>query len=278
MFKDFGSGINYTWEKMVMTIYKCDYGTALKHVARDLYYKQTVDIPLIEEVEETTERANIRVRVKEFSEQELAWWKSFGISKHTLEKYNVYSIENLFVNDRSIKYTKPNNPIYGYYFGKDNGVEVWKIYMPKDRNFKFLANVDAGLLQGFRQLKKTDVLIITKSMKDVMLLDELGYEAIAPNSETLFVNEQLLFEFKNTYKHIIVFYDNDLPGKRAMVKIRQKHPELHFALIPKKDKVKDISDYYAKYGVDKTKKIIQEYLCHLNEVVPMHEEKDIGMN
>ena len=49
-----------------------------------------------------------------------------------------------------------------------------------------------------------DLLIIQKSMKDVMCMYELGIIAIAPNSENLFLNDNQLEKVKNKFKRIIV--------------------------------------------------------------------------
>lgn len=52
--------------------------------------------------------------------------------------------------------------------------------------------------------KNGDLLIIQKSMKDVMCLYELGITAIAPNSENLFLSDKQLEAVKNRFKRIIV--------------------------------------------------------------------------
>ena len=46
------------------------------------------------------------------------------------------------------------------------------------------------MLQGAHQLPaEGELLVVTKSMKDVMCLYSLGITAIAPNSENLFLTE-----------------------------------------------------------------------------------------
>lgn len=132
--------------------------------------------------------------------------------------------------------------------------------MPGNRKLKFISNKDASTLQGAVNLPKKggDLLCITKSLKDTMLLYELGVPAIAPNSENIFLSEEQLDKLKSKFSKIYVFFDNDLPGISAMAKISKQHPELKYLFIPRKYGAKDISDFYKKYGKDKTIQLINE--------------------
>lgn len=58
-------------------------------------------------------------------------------------------------------------------------------------------------------------LVITKSLKDVMVLYEYGISAIAPCSENEFVTESQYERIKNKYKRVWLLYDNDRPGLHA---------------------------------------------------------------
>ena len=71
---------------------------------------------------------------------------------------------------------------------------------------RFLTKWKSNQIQGARRLPKYggDLLIIQKSMKDVMCMYELGIIAIAPNSENLFLNDNQLEKVKNKFKRIIV--------------------------------------------------------------------------
>ena len=71
-----------------------------------------------------------------------------------------------------------------------------------------------------------DYVVITKSLKDVMVLYEFNIPAIAPNSETLFISDKQLEKLKSKFKNIIVFYDNDCAGISGMNKIKKNHKKL----------------------------------------------------
>ena len=130
--------------------------------------------------------------------------------------------------------------------------------MPQRKTYRFLSNTGKNFIQGSKQLPDTgDLLVITKSMKDVMALYEFGIPAIAPCSEVLFISKQQLKKLKERFKHIIVMYDNDLPGISNMVKFKKQNPEAIYHWIPRAYKAKDITDFYKKYGKLETIKFIK---------------------
>ena len=272
-FKDFATGQCLTFEGVVMERYHCTYPSALKIIAKDFGYVRTADVKRQESKKpeikvqpkfESEKETFIQVEIKDFSESELKWWQSFGISEATLRKYKIYSIKTVFLNGCIHAQSTQHSPIYGYYFGKKGNIEQWRIYIPKRKEFRFLGNVSTKTIQGYKQLPESGkLLVITKSMKDVCLLSTLGIPAVAPNSETQFVSDKLLDEFRERFKNIVLLYDSDLTGIRFMNKIRKQHDDLLVCMIPRKYKAKDISDFYQKYGRSKTIEVIKEYINYI---------------
>ena len=267
-FKDFADGKCMSFENVVMEKYKCNYHEALKIIAKDFGYisnapvkKQAIKIqPKFEGDKQTF----IQSEIKDFSEAELKWWGSFGVTKDILNKFKVFSCKTVFLNGSVYAQSTQHSPIYGYYFGKKENIEQWRIYMPKRKEFRFIGNVSTKTIQGYKQLPKTGkAVVITKSMKDVMCLYSFGIPAIAPNSETQFVSEKVLEELKQRFKHIILLYDNDLTGVRFANKIRKNFPELIVTIIPRSTGAKDISDYYHIYGKEKTLEFIKKGINNL---------------
>ena len=205
--------------------------------------------------------AVIRAEIQEFTDKELEWWHRYGITKDILKKFRVYSCKTVFLNGNYYATTGSQNPIFGYYRGKnDKGIELWRIYFPfRDKGTtRFLSNWKAVMLQGAHQLPaEGDLLVITKSMKDVMCLYSLGITAIAPNSENLFITESQFEKLSKRFKKIVVFYDNDLAGIHNMNRIRKQFG-VECLWIPRSYGAKDISDFHAKYGRDATLNLINE--------------------
>lgn len=267
-FKDFASGQCLTFEGVVMEKYNCSYHEALKIIARDFGYTKDSTVkkiqikiqPKFEEEKQTF----IQIEAKDFSEYELKWWEGFGITKDILHKFRVFSCKTVFLNGNIFAQSAQHCPIYGYYFGKKENIEQWKIYIPSRKEFRFINNVSIKNIQGYKQLpKQGKLLIITKSLKDCMTLYSFGIPAIAPSSESTFISDKLLKELKSRFKYIVVMYDNDLPGIRGLRKIRKNFPELIYFWIPRKYEAKDISDFYKKYGRKKTQEFIINYLKKL---------------
>ena len=271
-FKDFATGQCLTFEGVVMAKYNCTYHTALKIIAKDFGYIQNANINkgnICKEIKiqpkfEGDKETFIQVEIKDFSESELKWWNSFGITEKTLNKYKVYSVKTVFLNGNIYAQSTQHSPIYGYYFGKKGNVEQWRIYMPKRKEFRFIGNVSTKTIQGYKQLpEKGKLLVITKSMKDTMLLDSLGIASLSPNSETQFISDKTLFELKERFKNIVLLYDSDRTGVKFMNKIKKQYPDLIICMIPRKYEAKDISDFYQKYGKNKTIEGIKEYINYL---------------
>ena len=264
---DFATNEHLDCWNLVMRLYNVSYYDALKIVARDFNLLESSikseKAPVRAESLKETESSKIQVQIKDFSEEELKWWNQFGIEKKLLKKYHIYSIQHVFLNGELKFVTSKSNPIYGYYFGKDkNGIEKWKIYFPMKTEFRFLNNLSKKVLQGYHQLPKTgDLLVITKSMKDVVALYGFGIPAVSPNSETLFVDDKKLEEFKQRFKHIIVLYDNDRPGLHNMWLIRKQHPELNYFYLPWYLS-KDFTDSIKLVGVDNMKEYVNEFMSN----------------
>ncbi len=261
-FKDFATGQCLDFVNVVMTKYSCNYHEAIRIIAKDFGYTTSAPIKTsaikIQPKFEGSKQTFIRVEVKDFTEAELKWWNSFGITKEILNKFKVYSCKTVFLNNYIYAQSAQHSPIYGYYFGKKENIEQWRIYMPKRKEFRFIGNVSTKTIQGYKQLpKKGKVVVITKSMKDVLCLYSLGISAIAPNSETQFVSEKVLEELKQRFEYIALLYDNDLTGVKFTNKLRKQYPELIVTLIPRSTGAKDISDHYRLHGRSKTLELIK---------------------
>lgn len=105
---------------------------------------------------------------------------------------------------------------------------------------------------------KGDLLIITKSMKDIMCLYEMGYTAISPASESTFLT-QMLQMHKLRFKRILICFDRDVPGVKNMRKISLK-TGLNGFLVHKKFQSKDISDAIKNNGLEVIKNWLKETL------------------
>ena len=277
IFKDFATGQHLDVFNVVATKYSVNYYEALKIIANDFGIKHDssikknkgkidYNIPKIED----KEMARIQVEIQEFTELELKWWSKYGITRETLKKFNVFSCKHVFLNGDLYAQSQQHCPIFGYYGGKiqEHGekIELWRIYFPKNKSYRFLTNWPSKKVQGFSQLpSKGKVCVITKSMKDTMVFDSLGIPSCSPNSETQFLSDQMLDNLKKRFKKLIVLFDNDQTGIIFMNKLKKKYPELLYTWIPRKYEAKDISDFYAKYKRKKTIQLINDFIKYIKK-------------
>jgi hypothetical protein len=148
-------------------------------------------------------------------------------------------------------------PIYAYRLG----TSMYKLYKPYEkRGRKWIGNPDTGNLQGYNQLPWVgDSLIITKSLKDVMVLSVLGYNAVATHSESTGLDPVTLKTLEDRFKDITIFYDNDQAGITGAKKLCRAH-DFNGIIIPLEYEVKDISDFIVKYGYQDTRELLQRLL------------------
>ncbi|GHT70900.1 hypothetical protein AGMMS50239_39750 [Bacteroidia bacterium] len=172
-------------------------------------------------------------------------WAHWGITPETLIEYNVEPAAMLLVNGRGGWKHTVDNPIYVYKYGKS-----FKAYRPKASKIsKWKSEQNGNDVQGYEQLPETgNVLIITKSLKDVMSLKELGYSSVAASSETTFLPRPIFADLKKRFKHIILFFDNDRTGIAQSEKIKHEY-NIPYVVLEDKS-TKDISDYICKYGME----------------------------
>jgi hypothetical protein len=267
---DWGTGETGDVIKLIQKLYNCSYAKAieiiydrLKNNKKILLVNNQENLKIKENDEYKKQNVNSSIIIKDqfFTETDKKYWNSYCINLSTLCKYNVYSVKYLWYNGRLIKTYSNKNPIYAYRFTYDDKT-TYKIYFPfEQKGRKWITNTTKRDIQGYAQLpEKGNLLIITKSLKDVMVFYELGYFAIAPQAESINIEDKFIDKLYNRFDNIVVFYDNDLQGINQSKKLKEKFG-LEYVNIPKNEYfVKDISDFAKKYGKDETKKFLKKLL------------------
>ena len=101
-----------------------------------------------------------------------------------------------------------------------------------------------------------------------MCLYEMGYHAIALQSEMQMPEKELIEELTERFEQIMILYDNDLkepnPGQIMGNKICFKYGFKNLC-IPDEYKCKDISDLIKERGIDMASNLIKTLI---NEEIP----------
>lgn len=262
IFTDFSGWFSGDCVKFVMFLFGCNYYEALSKIVED------VEVTGLNYVYNTTKtnknkKSKISFTKRNFNIYDANYWKNYSISSKTLKFFNVFAIQTLTVNDKIGYIYNYKDPAYLYLFDNDN----IKVYFPFRKQFRFLSNTNC--IQGYNNLpKQGEILVITKSYKDVMVLYELELYSISFQNEIVIPDIQIIEELKQRFKKVYLFYDFDLTGVRTSNKIRKQFDIKPLFLTNGKFntvdyKAKDISDYIKLYGKESTIKLINYALLKI---------------
>lgn len=268
LFKDHGTGECGNIVKFV-SLYTglTNYNDILKDIVKQLNITTDTKLDSSKQYIPSSETVIGIVRQK-FTPTDINYWSQFNISEKTLKKFNVSSIKYYLCNGIVKGIYKEDNPMYAYKVYNN-----FKIYRPlADKYTKWRNNLTEYDIQGYAQLpSKGDTLIITKSMKDVMCLYEMGIPAISPSSESTFIPNDILEGLKKRFKRIIILFDRDNAGVKYLRKMSLK-TGLEGLLVHKKFKAKDISDAIKANSFEE----IKEWLYGEIKKQNTKEEKELG--
>lgn len=252
LFKDHGTGECGNVIKFVSLFTgKTEYNDILSDIVNKLNITNNTKLVSSKQYIPPTETV-IGVVRQEFTDVDINYWKQFNISINTLKKFNVNSIKYYLCNGIVKGTYKRENPMYAYKVYNN-----FKIYRPlADKYTKWRNNLTDYDIQGYEQLpQKGDILFITKSMKDVMCLHEMGIPAVSPSSESTFLPKDVLENLKKRFKSIILLFDRDSSGCKNSIKIYNQY-KIKPLFVNKKFNSKDLSDAIKNNGFDTMKKWI----------------------
>jgi hypothetical protein len=267
LYKDFTTGEVYTCFSYIEKKFGVDFRTALEIINRDLNLnldtslKGNIKIRMssgyVSPVNAKNRRKVITVEERNWKNIDRELWFKYGITLETLKHFDVYPISRFTVDGITTNCTLIS-PAYVYKIFKG-----FKIYRPmeKEKSRKWRSNTKKYEIQGWKQLPQNDdLLILTSSLKDVMVLYEMGYNAIALQSEMEIPNVDMIKALKERFKFIVIFYNNDFDksenwGQKTALKICEKYGTYNI-FIPSVYKSTDPSDLVFNIGFNEAKAII----------------------
>lgn len=218
-----------------------------------------------EDIKKFKSEIKLTAKVRKWEDYDYEFWNQYGITKETLTKYNVKPVEYSMVGDKIFKLDK-----YAYVFIEYKDDEkTLTIYQPYSEVQKWTKNHDASVWYGWTQLPaRGDVLIITKSRKDIMAINTLmGFSATGLQNEKIIPKEQVLQELKNRFDVIYLLYDNDFDkpvnwGRQFGEKFAEEC-DLKQIEIPTKYQSKDFSDLVNNHGIEVAKEVMYELVSDI---------------
>lgn len=257
-FHDIPMGWNWDCFNVVERLFNCTFSEALKIIAIDfgIVEGNKRDINLALTVSKSQKyTVSYRVKRKNWDEASLKYWKQYDVGIETLIHFGVSPIHILFVNrgtglEETYRW-RDSDIGYVYHFGGYN----YKFYFPLRQKPKprFIQSSESDILQGYSQLPESgEILIITKSFKDVICLSMFDIPAVAPLAEGFHIKAEVIDKLKLRFNRIYSLMDFDKTGIKSALRLKQFDiPYLFFTngrFGTEDYGAKDFSDFLANYG------------------------------
>lgn len=285
LYTDFGEG-SYRAIDYVMVKYQLSFVEALHKINADFKLELSTTIPFnavggyippttygkVHFKEKTPTIIKIKSRKWNNFDRDF-WYRRYYISSKTLEKFNVKPISHFWINDEMFIADKFSYS-YDFYWKPDLSIFYRKIYQPYNTKLKWVSN-GGNVCQGEGMLpKEGDLLIITKSLKDVIVLYNLGFTAIAPVSETSFLPSNYFLKQRERFKKVMLFYDSDSTGLAKAKEFSEQY-SIDYRYIPLEYEAKDISDFVEKRGIEEGKKLASSLFLENNNNINIISNNEI---
>ena len=224
-------------------------------ICKHIINNEKIDIKIISKIPSST-LTIIDYLTKPFNRKDIDYWLQGGVTTKHLSLRGVSPVKSIYVNKTGkpiLYYTySTNDPAYVYRDCVVDKTELVKIYRPfASKKDKFITN-NKYLFEGINELYSSDILIITKSRKDKLVLEVLLDDgSIVKNldklvrsfnlpsyidypflsgfyqpsyalhkrycitnltAESVFLGEKIVSLLRVKHKKIIINYDYDLTG------------------------------------------------------------------
>jgi len=234
-------------------------------------------IPRRKPFEAKADPITLNFEIRNFKKCDDRYWGRYFLTTEDVKLFNIAPVDIAQYKDRVYYQFMLSNICYCYAikdFSTENAGYRYKLYQPLEGgSFKWIGNTLASDLLGEEALYSNkvdykypvynDFLILTKSLKDVMVLRKYGFYSVATNSESNSweVAEPAINRIKKQLNidKVLIFYDNDDPGIQGAKKVSRKSGN-SITYIPQQYNEKDISDFIHSHGILETRKLLNHIL------------------
>lgn len=259
-FKDWGGAWGNVID-FVMILNNCSFRQAIQDISSKgiKRVERTSTIPMSMETKISF------IPFPKYTKTDIAYWGNINVSKELLIKENIISAKTLIINNTPNYMASENNPIYLYPITR-KGMTYYKSYIPfAVKHLKFRNNYPdvSKFIHGLSTLSNlVDYIIITKSVKDELVLKSIGVNAISTQGEDVNINETVLRFLRIRYAKLFILYDCDYE-KEEPYKFINKQAKKHNLIpiyIPLSLKVTDVAEMMAKHLIKTVELFLWKYL------------------
>jgi hypothetical protein len=198
----------------------------------------------------------VQVKVRKFTNEELAYWNMYHQDITDLRREKIYSIDKVYLNKQlfSLKDTELR---FGYFYEGN-----WKIYRPfVSPKLKWIPNnVPITQMDGKEDIIGADVAMIQKSKKDYMVMKKLITSCAVQNEGIACFSEENVEYINSNVKRKILSFDSDPPGVKNSKLITETFG-WDYCNVPRNylsDGIKDWADLAKDYGMNTIEKILKK--------------------
>lgn len=244
---DFSMGFGGSKIDLIMKIFNLEFSDACYKITSD--YNQYILGGNSTPVSEFREQVKYKItgwERRKWTVLDRSYWVPFEIGSNHLEKFMVFPLSSYILQKENKRLEISGKMIYGFF---TLAGELYKVYQPLSGERKFMKVQNH--IQGMEQLEwKGELLIISKSLKDIICLHRMDFEAISPDSENSSLPLKIINQLKEKYKRIITLFDNDSCGLRSKIKYETEY-NIPGIILPLE---KDPSDNIKEHGSELVKK------------------------
>lgn len=195
------------------------------------------------------DNTNLEVKIRDWKDYDIEYWKSYGVPLEWLEWAEVYPISFKIVIKNDRRYVFPAEK-YAYAFveHKENNVTL-KIYQPFSTTHKWANKHDRSVVSLWTKIPQTgDKVVICSSLKDALCLSaNTKIPALAIQGEGYGMSDTAIAELRKRFSKQYIILDNDKAGLSDAVKLAERTGFTNL-VIPSFEGGKDLSDYFKLFG------------------------------
>ena len=204
------------------------------------------------------DNTNLEVKIRDWKDYDIEYWKSYGVPLEWLKWAEVYPISFKIVIKNDRRYVFPAEK-YAYAFveHKENNVTL-KIYQPFSTTHKWANKHDRSVVSLWTKIPQTgDKVVICSSLKDALCLSaNTKIPALAIQGEGYGMSDTAIAELRKRFSKQYIILDNDKAGLLDAVKLAERTGFTNL-VIPSFEGGKDLSDYFKLFGKSRFVELIK---------------------
>lgn len=263
-YTDFSTKDTGSTYQLLSKMWGLTFSQTLEKIYHELIkYDKTIHVNAIQKLKinvysSLENNTNLEVKIRDWKDYDIEYWKSYGVPLEWLKWAEVYPISFKIVIKNDRRYVFPAEK-YAYAFveHKENNVTL-KIYQPFSTTHKWANKHDRSVVSLWTKIPQTgDKVVICSSLKDALCLSaNTKIPALAIQGEGYGMSDTAIAELRKRFSKQYIILDNDKAGLSDAVKLAERTGFTNL-VIPSFEGGKDLSDYFKLFGKSRFVELIK---------------------